>query len=79
MTTYLPQARKNIVEMLDTAMTAWVIEMQEQSFSKPYDDESLDMMLEATATALGKLLEKSPNRDALLKTFALNIIDQVEK
>lgn len=76
---YLPEARRAIVEMLENAMTAWVASMQEQSFGNPYDDESLNMMLDATATSLSKLLAKSPNRAALLQTYALNILDQVEK
>ena len=79
MANYLPDARKNIVEMLEAAMKAWLVEMQEQSFSDPYEDESLHMMLEATATAIGDLLEKNPNRDALLRTFALDILDNTKE
>jgi hypothetical protein len=79
MATYLPEARKAITEMLEAAMTAWLIEMQAQSFDDPFEDESLQMMLAATAEAVSKLLMRSPNHDALLHTFALNLLDHVEK
>lgn len=76
---YLPEARKNIVEMLESAMTAWMEQVQKESFSDPDAEENLNMMLEATAISLNKLLVRAPNRAALLQTFALNILDQVEK
>jgi hypothetical protein len=79
MSTYLPNARRNIVEMLDNAMTATMIEVQEQSFREPYTDENLNLMLEALAAAAGKMVAKSPNRAALIQTFAYGLLDNVEK
>ena len=76
---YLPEARKTIVEMLEAAMTSWLETMQKESFSEPDADESLNLMLEATAISLNKMLARNPNRAALLQTFALNILDQSEK
>ena len=79
MTTDLPEARKNIVEMLDNAMTAALTEVQEMSFSDPYDDGNINLLLEAIAAATAKLVERSGNKDALLKTFAFSLLDTVEK
>lgn len=77
--TYLPEARKNIVAMLDNAMTAFLKSVQKESFSDPYATENLELTLEATASAVRKLINGNPERAALLKTFALELLDQSDK
>ena len=72
-----PEARTAIVEMLTTGMHAWLVEMQEGSFSRPYEAESLEILLDATATATAKLLEGHADKDALLRTFALEVLDRI--
>lgn len=76
---YLPEARRNILEMLESAMSAWIVTMQEESFSAPWHEESLNLMLEATAVSVGKLLAKNPNGDALMRVFALNLLDTTKE
>jgi hypothetical protein len=76
---YLPEARKNIVEMIEAAMLSTMTEVQEASFSEPYADENLNLMLEAVTASFERLMKRSPNRAALLRTFALTLLDNTEK
>jgi hypothetical protein len=75
----MPEARKHIVEMLENAMTSTMTEFQEQSFREPYSDENLNLMMEALSESVGKLVAASPNRAALIQTFAYGLLDNVEK
>lgn len=76
-TKYLPEARRGILEMMDLATAAWLESMLQESFTDPDDDENIEIMLEAVASAVAKMMEQSQHKDALLRTFALNILDQV--
>lgn len=77
--TYHPEARKQIVQMLEAALTAFYVSMQQESFDIPGDTVNLSLMLEASEGAVSKLVAKSKDSDALLRTHALGILDHVKE
>jgi hypothetical protein len=73
----LTTPRRAMCDVISTAMATWLETMRSESFHGPVDDEQLDMILEAVASAVKAAAQDSPNRDALLEAFALEILDAV--
>lgn len=73
-----PEVRKQLSSMLESSITALLLSLRSEVFTDPDSDTNLEILTEATAAALATLAKDSQNKDSLLRTFALNILDQTK-
>lgn len=73
-----PEVRKQLSSMLESSITALLLSLRTEVFTDPDTDANLEILTEATAAALATLAKDSQNKDAILRTFALNILDQTK-
>lgn len=73
-----PEVRKQLSNMLESSITALLLSLRTEVFTDPNCDANLEILTEATAAALATLAKDSQNKDAILRTFALNILDQTK-
>jgi len=77
-TKFHPEVRKQVRHMMETGFTAFFTTMKAESFSEPDTAESISIMLEAIADSASNMVADHPDREALLKTFALDILDRLQ-
>lgn len=73
-----PEVRKKLSSMMESSITALLQSLRAEVFTTPESDTNLEILTEATAAALATLAKDSQNKDAILRTFALNILDQTK-
>lgn len=77
-TKFHPSVRQDLRHMMRTGFTAFFTSMQKESFSEPDTAETISILLEAVADSAADLVGDHPDRQALLKTFSIEVLDKVE-
>ena len=77
-TKFHPEVRKQLRNMMEKTFTAFFTSMQSESFSEPDSAETISILLEAIADASSIMVADHHDREALLNTFALDILDRTK-
>jgi hypothetical protein len=74
-----PDVRRQSAQMLAAANTAYIQSMMKDFFGAGFSVADLEIMFESLAEASVRVTAHLPEQKALLKTFALEVLDKVEE
>lgn len=74
-----PQMRSELLAHLTQACILWTEDVMKGYFDDPKDSQAQQLVLEAYAAALTTIANRLPNRQAILKTFLIELQDQLNK
>jgi hypothetical protein len=74
-----PEVRKDLLAHLTHACVLWTEDIMKGYFDDPKDSVSQQMILEAYAEAIQVIAARTGNRQAVLKTFLIELQDAVNK
>lgn len=76
-TTISPEVRQELIRYMSGSMETYFRELTARYFKKnPASPENRQIMLDSIAIALHKLMANEPHSPAVLRTFALEILEQ---
>jgi hypothetical protein len=74
-----PEVRQDILNSLSITCHLWMEEVLKSFFDNPHDPAAHQVLIEALANGLQRTARSVPNGGALLHTFALEVLDNVNK
>ncbi len=74
-----PELRAELLEHLTHACVLWTEDVMKGYFHDPKSSEAQQMVLEAYARAIQQIAKRLPNRQAVLRTFLIELQDLVNK
>jgi hypothetical protein len=74
-----PELRAELLEHITHACVLWTEDVMKGYFTDPKSSEAQQMVLEAYAHAIQRIAKRLPNRQAVLKTFLIELQDLVNK
>ena len=74
-----PEVQRELLAHLTHACILWTEDIMKGYFTDPNDSMAQQMILEAYAGAITTIAKRMPNRQAILKTFILELQDRANK